>query len=181
MREFELPHADVLVHGQVIEVFLAAFGAYQERGKALICRHLGIDDLSGAATAFYPAQLYLQALREMQEQFGSALLTKMGRKIMDTMPFPPGIDSVETVMASVNASFQMNHKNAEGKLGAYHWTLESPNHGTMVSDHPYPCAWDMGVLIGCATRFAPHATVTHDDTKPCRHEGAETCTYRVEW
>jgi hypothetical protein len=46
---------------------------------------------------------------------------------------------------------------------------------------PYPCAFDRGVLTAMARRFAPGAVVQQDDDLPCRHQGMDSCTYRVSW
>jgi hypothetical protein len=119
-------------------------------------------------------------LDEFQCQFGDGFLHRMGSLIFDKVTFPPGIDTIEKAMASVHPAYMMNHSNAEGRIGGYHWTLEGRS-GLMVCDNPYPCSFDMGVLSSVAKRFAPGATVVHLEPERCRHHQGDACTYRVEW
>ena len=48
-------------------------------------------------------------------------------------------------------------------------------------DNPYPCPFDLHLLLAMAQRFESTATVTHDTTKPCRKNGGPSCTYIVKW
>jgi hypothetical protein len=181
MREFESPDASYEVNRPVVEAFLAAFGAYKSRGEKVACRHFGIESLGADASAYYRLQHHLDAMKELQEQFGNAFMRKVGAQIFDNAVFPPGIDSVEKGLAMVNVAYYMNHRNVpEGGIGGYHWTAETEHRGVMVCDNPYPCAFDLGILETIAKRFAPAAKVTHE-AGSCRHEGGLACRYVVEW
>jgi hypothetical protein len=50
-----------------------------------------------------------------------------------------------------------------------------------VCDNPYPCAFDRGIITAMAQGFELQAKVVHDDAKPCRKQGAESCTYIASW
>ncbi len=55
----------------------------------------------------------------------------------------------------------------------------------MVSTNHYCCAFDRGVPEGFANRFRPDGitdvVVRHDDSQPCRKDGADSCTYILTW
>ncbi|GHV46810.1 hypothetical protein AGMMS49546_35490 [Spirochaetia bacterium] len=50
-----------------------------------------------------------------------------------------------------------------------------------VSSTPYPCVFDQGIITAMAQRYDLKAMVIHDNSKPCRKKGAETCTFLVSW
>jgi hypothetical protein len=182
MREFEFGDKSVFIRRGAISPFLAAFGAYQSRGEKVVIRHLGVTELSADPNALFSLVGYLSALRELQEQFGPSFIRKMGSLVFSKAVFPPGLDTTEKVLDSLNVAFHMNHDdNAAGKIGSYQWTPTGDRRGTMVCDNPYPCALDLGILEAVATRFSESGKVVHDDSQPCRHKGGNTCTYSVEW
>lgn len=170
------------VNGAVLKAFLAAFGPYIKRGEDILCKRLGVQEISGSEDVFYDLRAFLDAMRDFQGQFGLQFMKKIGNQIYSNAAFPPGIDSVSKGMAMINQAYYMNHKDvAEQEIGGYHWSQESDHKGTMVCDCPYPCAFDHGIIETIVRTFAPAATVTHDSDKPCRHKDGESCTYSVEW
>lgn len=183
MREFQCNDPSVLVAGPVIQTFLSALGPYQGRGVKVVRRIFKLDDVRTDPGTFYSLQHYLSVLDEFQKQFGDGFLQRMGTLIyesIDKASFPETIDSAGPALAWVDTAYQMNHSNATGKIGGYHWT-PSADGGTMVCDNPYPCSFDLGVVGTIAKRFAPEAKLTHLHPEACRHRAAESCTYLVEW
>lgn len=55
----------------------------------------------------------------------------------------------------------------------------------MTCDNPYPCDFDHGIISAMARRFQPKDSlvvhVEHMDSEPCRKQGADSCSYLVEW
>lgn len=181
MKEFECPDPTVTVHRGGIDAFLAAFGVYRSRGEKVVLRHLGITELDPRPDAVYSVALYLGAMKELQDQFGTAFLHKVGTFIFENDVRPPGLDSVEAAMAVTNERYYSNHQNAEGKIGGYYWTKTGERTGHLVCDNPYPCAFDHGLIASTCKLISATANVSHDETGPCRHKGGERCTYVVEW
>ncbi|AKU99409.1 hypothetical protein AKJ09_06073 [Labilithrix luteola] len=181
MKAFDFSDTSVCVSRSGIAPLLAAFGAYQARGERVIKRHLGVEDLHTGGDGLYPVPRFLEAIRELQEQFGPSFIHRMGVLVFEKSTFPPGLDSAAKVLASLDHAFHMNHPNARGKLGGYHWTSASDGRGSMVCDTPYPCSLDAGILEGVLAHFSTRASVSHDEAKPCRAKGGESCTYLVEW
>lgn len=181
MKEFEFADPSVFITRAGMSPFLAAFGAYQSRGEKVVKRHLGVEELSTDPEACFPLSGYLASIRELQEQFGATFIRKVGIFIFEKAVFPPGLDSAAKVLASVDVAYHMNHRNAEGKIGGYHWSADGDTRGIMFCDNPYPCSMDTGLLEGVTSRFSPNWKVSHDESKPCRAKGGDSCTYIVEW
>jgi hypothetical protein len=180
MKEFEY-QGETKVTGVVTKAFLAAFGPYVKRGEQVLCRRFGVDEIRGDTETWYPLIPFLQAMKEFQDQFGLDFMRKIGQFIFTNAVFPPGIDSVEKGMSSINQAYYMNHQTKPGEIGGYHWKPGQGNQGEMICDNPYPCSFDLGIIETIARHFAAGARVTHDDSKPCRHKGGDSCTYKVEW
>ncbi len=181
MKELAAIPEEVKVRGTVVDTFLSAFGPYKARGTRILARIFGTDELGTGEEDLYPLHLYLKAMGDIQTQFGRDFMQRIGSYIFDKAVFPPGIESLVQAMEVINTAYYMNHTEAEGKIGGYHWERTGDRSGVMTIDCPYPCAFDLGVLASIAARFEPGARVTHDDSKDCRHSGAERCAYKVEW
>jgi hypothetical protein len=163
-----------------IDAFLAAFGSYRSRGEKVILRHLGVTELDPSPDAWFSQRAYLSAMKELQEQFGTAFLRKIGSLLFDNSPAAPEIDTIPAAMAIVQHLYATTHRNGEGKNGSYVWMQTGERSGAMRCDAPYPCALDIGLLESLAGRCTPKGTVRHQDG-PCRHKGDDECTYVVEW
>lgn len=181
MKEFACPDVGITVSRGVIDSFVAAFGAYRARGEKVVARYVGTTAMNADPNAQFPLLRFLAAMSELQDQFGGPFMRKVGSYIFDNAVFPPGIDTITKGLELVNTAYYMNHsKEAEGRIGGYHWKATGPRSGRMTLDNPYPCAFDMGIIETIARRFEPTAKVEHEPGS-CRHEGGELCTYRVEW
>lgn len=181
MKEFDY-HGDTQVNGPVMKAFLAAFGPYVKRGEQVLSKQFSVPEISGSPDAWYPLSGYMKAMEDFQRQFGQEFLRKIGQFIFTNAVFPPGIDSLEKGLSSVDTAYHMNHKfTGAPDIGHYLWKIEGSRQGLMICDNPYPCSFDLGIVETIAKQFKPKATVTHDDQKPCRHTGGDSCTYLVAW
>jgi len=67
-------------------------------------------------------------------------------------------------------------------IGHYGYSeLKGKNSIVSVCENPYPCTFDEGILISMAKKFEPSAMILHDNTKPCRRKGGDSCTYIISW
>lgn len=181
MKEFNYG-GDTLVMAPVTKAFLAAFGPYQRRGEQVLCKYFEVTEVSGNPEVWYPLTSFLKAMAEFQRQFGQEFMRKIGQFIFSNAVFPPGIDSLEKGLGSVDQAYHMNHKfSSSPDVGNYLWKIEGSKQGLMICDNPYPCSFDLGIVETIAKQFEPAAVVVHDDQKPCRHTGGESCTYIVTW
>jgi hypothetical protein len=180
MREFELEDEHVLLAGNVVLVLLDSFGAYRARGEKVIARYLADGDKAIEPHGQYPLQKILYGLRDLSEQFGTGFLNRVGRHVFEHAHIPPGLDTLHAFLAATNQAYQMNHVNADGKIGSYEWTQVSDRSGRMRCDNPYPCAFDEGLLLGIGTMFGVELKVVHDESS-CRRRDGDHCTYQLEW
>ena len=177
MRECVCLDPTATSNGPVLEAFFEALGPYRSRGEKVVARNCGVSSVPTGAGATYSMQGYLKALKELQDQFGQSFLQRVGSLIFSKALFPPGIKGIEGAMHSIDVAYNMN---STGKIGSYRFTATG-SRGVMVCDNPFPCAFDFGLLLSVAARFAPSAKVTHLDPECCRHTDGESCSYSVEW
>jgi hypothetical protein len=87
----------------------------------------------------------------------------------------------------INGEVLFNPKTGAMKEGIGHYSFEKtgPRAANMVCKNPYPCDFDRGIIESAARKFKPAdsiiLSVTHDDSKPCRKKGHDSCTYIVTW
>jgi hypothetical protein len=185
VTEFKSFAADAEVLGDAIEAFVAGFPPELSKIGSGVLTAKGIDGFRRGE--YYPLQSLLDAMKEIQDKFSSEMLFRIGEKIAANAVLPPGIDSLETCLASINTAYHMNHRR--GEIGSYEYTYLGEVGGLkrakMTCPNPYPCAFDRGVIHGFAQRFKPSGAVDvivrHDESQPCRRTGAHACAYLISW
>ncbi len=175
----------VEVTGEVIESFVAAFPAdIRDFGPAVLDKH-GIRDPD--PKRFYKAQPFLEAMRDVAHRIGRNMMTRIGQQIAMRVELPPAWDSLEAALGSLDKAYHSKYRGGEIGRWTYHHHGNDGGlmRGTMISTNHYCCAFDRGVLEGFAKRFRPmgitDALVRHDDSQPCRKNGADSCTYVITW
>src|SRR5262245_17535214 len=69
-------------------------------------------------------------------EVGRGALIEVGRKMIETAEFPPGIDSIPTLLMSLDAAY---HLNARGpNIGVITTTLEDDHSATSVWSPKFP-------------------------------------------
>ncbi len=185
MTEFKSFMPDVEVLGQVIEAFIAGFPPELRKIGSDILAANGIDESSPGE--YYPLQSLLNAMKEIQNKFSSEMLFRIGEKISGNAVLPPGINSLETCLGSIDTAYHMNHRR--GDIGNYEYSYLGEGTGLkrakLICPNPYPCAFDRGVIQGFSQRFRPAGAidiiVRHDESQPCRKTGSNACTYLISW
>jgi hypothetical protein len=145
-------------------------------------------------TAWYPQEKWLAAFEALTNEVGVNSLYSVGRGIPENAIFPPHLTDVYSALASLDIAYHLNHRKS-GKVmfnpetgamleGIGHM-IATPVPGesrvVVVSDDPYPCDFERGVIGALAKRFEPGSRTTHDADAPCRKKDAESCTYVVWW
>ncbi|MGO9121631.1 MAG: hypothetical protein ACLQPD_28980, partial [Desulfomonilaceae bacterium] len=115
MTEFKSFTADVEVIGQAIEAFIAGFPPELSKIGLGVLAANGIDKFSPGE--YYPLQSLLNAMKEIQNKFSSEMLFRIGEKIAGNAVLPPGINSLEACLASIDTAYHMNHRR--GDIGNY--------------------------------------------------------------
>ncbi len=175
----------VEVLGEVIESFILAFPEkVRDFGLAALEKH-GICDID--PNAYYKAQPFLLALRDIAQDVGRNWMTRIGERIALRVELPPQWGTLRAALEGLDKAYHSKYRG--GEIGNWTYLHEGVSggltRGTMISRNHYCCAFDRGVLEGFAKRFRPDGVtdvlVRHDDSQPCRKNGADSCTYIVSW
>lgn len=179
MAQFRAFSGKVEVNGQTVLAVVKGMGAFAQTGTDILARH-GIK--SPNPVAWYPQQAWLDAFQEIAKSIGPRTLTQIGMSIPSSAKFPPGIDTVEKALASLDVAYHMNHRG--GEIGCLKFTKTGEKSGVMECRNPYPCDFDLGLIQAIVKRFAPSGStpkVVHDASKPCRSKAGDSCTFLVSW
>jgi hypothetical protein len=186
MAEFLSFSSAVEIVGEGVEAFVAGFPQeFRESALEILAKH-GIP--SPRPGQYYVLQHFLDAMKEIGQKYSDQMLFRVGQQIALHAKLPPDINSLEKSLASIDVAYHMNHR--AGEIGNYRYSCEENtgrgmNKALMVCANPYPCAFDRGVIEGFAERFKPpqclDVVVRHDDSRPCRRSGGDSCTYVISW
>jgi hypothetical protein len=178
---FHVIDSNVEVNGETIQALVQGMGKFRETALRILAKQEIVNPQPGE---WYSQQAWLDALAVIADKVGPDALFNIGLRIPENALFPPGIDSLDKALSSVDAAFHMNHRN--GLIGHYYFTATGPKSCEMVCENSYPCDFDRGLVTAICRHFKPKgsetmAQITHDDSKPCRKKGALSCTFLVTW
>ena len=179
MAQFQALSPNVMVNGQTVLSVVTGMGAFKATAAQILQRN-GIPNPE--ATAWYPQQAWLNAFREIAQSIGSSTLHQIGMSIPRNAKFPPGIDTIEKALESLDVAYHLNHRG--GEIGHLSFVKTGPSQGVMTCQNPYPCPFDQGLIEAVAAQFKPADSflrVQHDSSKPCRSKQGESCTYLISW
>jgi hypothetical protein len=149
--------------------------------------HPGVD-----VDAWYSQQAWLDALREIDERFGTEILFNIGAEIPNNAVFPALAVDIHSAVRSIDIAYHLNHRRGghfmyDAKTGTMlegigHYAHEPVGAGHILSTcmTPYPCEFDLGIVATMARRFEPRTIVEHVGSE-CRRHGAQACTYALRW
>lgn len=194
MAPFKAFTEDAEVSGDAILAVLTGMETFTTLARKILSQ-CGIEDPQ--AGRWYRQQDWLDAFKLIAERVGPTTLRTIGRRIPETAQWPPGVDSVEKALQSLDVAYHMNHRiggkvlydpvtgDMRGDIGHYSYEHTGERSATVVCESPYPCIFDQGVVEALVKRFKPAdsllVTVEHDDTAPCKRNGADSCSYHVSW
>ncbi|MBF0207676.1 MAG: hypothetical protein HQK53_12380 [Oligoflexia bacterium] len=194
-KTFE-PNIEVL--GQAMYSMIEGFGAFKGVAIKYLVAH-GICEKKDNELLLDPAQWYsldqwLQAFEKISRDLGDTSLFLTGKCIPINAKFPTWVKDVESAVKSIDIAFHMNHRKngidmfnpATGTMleGIGHYGFEKIADKKViisVCNTPYPCEFDRGIITAMANKFELRATVVHDNTKPCRKNGQDSCTYIINY
>ncbi|MEM7586584.1 MAG: hypothetical protein AAF560_24560 [Acidobacteriota bacterium] len=179
MAQFKAFSPRVEVLGEVVLSFVNVMGAFKRIALGILEEN-GIVDPQ--PDQWYSQQAWLDSFRKIAEQVGPNTLYQIGRQIPQQHFFPPGVDSIEDVLANLDEAYRMAHRG--GEVGHYRFQVIGMRSGKMTCDNPYPCDFDRGIIQALVERFEPQGSlvdVRHEDNAPCKKSGADSCSYTITW
>jgi hypothetical protein len=195
MAQFIAFDDSIEVNGQTILSVVRGMGVFEKLALKILKEH-GIDNPQPGR--WYSQQAWLDAFKEIATKIGPNTLFEIGKKIPESADWPPEIRTIEEALASIDVAYHLNHRKdgevlfnpttGEMREGIGHYKFEKTGEreGIMVCENPYPCDFDRGIIYAVARKFKPeggpfHVIVSHDETKPCRNKGGDSCTYIIKW
>lgn len=170
----------VQVIGASIKSVVDGLGAFRSISDQLLSEN-GIADPQ--ADRWYPFEQWMRTFASLSRRLGPATLFQIGQKIPENAVFPPHISSLEKALASIDLAYQMNQRGAKpGQIGNYVYAKTGERSATIVSNTPFPCDFDRGIIVAMANKFKGDARVTVDhEYGACRNKGQASCTYWINW
>ena len=168
-----------MVNGQTVLSVVNGMGVFKSSGSRILDKH-GLPN--PVPTGWYPQQAWLDAFKEIAQSIGAKTLHQIGLSIPRNAKFPPGLDSLEKALSSIDVAYHLNHRG--GEIGHYQYTKSGPTQAVIVCRNPYPCEFDRGLIEAMVSKFKPAGTfprVEHDASKPCRAKQGDSCTYKISW
>jgi len=186
------------VFGASIDAIVDAFKLFPSIAlKRLV--NAGIGSMRGKDVVvnrdtWYPQANWLSVFEGIASEVGPRALVQIGQHVPKHAPFPPSINDIHGAMGSMDAAYHMNHRKggrvmfdpATGQMlsgiGNYGYA-PVPRERRIISvcENPYPCDFDRGIITALAARFERGSRVTHDDSAPCRKNGADSCKFIIAW
>ena len=179
MAQFKAYSPQVEVLGEVVLSFVNVMGAFKGIALGILKDH-GVDDPQG--DQWYSQQAWLDSFQTIAKQVGPNTLYQIGRQIPSQHYFPPGVDTIESVLSELDGAYRESHRG--GEVGHYRFRVLGMRTGQMTCDNPYPCDFDRGIIQALAEKFEPPGAlvdVRHEDAAPCKKQGAESCVYTISW
>ncbi len=180
MAQFVAFAQGVKVNGETVLAVVNGMGAFKTRALELLQEN-GIHDPKPGM--WYSQQAWLDTFKSISINIGPSTLNVIGKQIPESAQFPPGVDTLEKALASIDVAYKMNHQG--GEVGNYGFIQTGDRSAKMVCANPYPCEFDRGITQAIAKRFKPKDSygvrINHDDSTPCRKKDADNCVYLLEW
>ncbi|HEY8375282.1 MAG TPA: hypothetical protein VIK91_02285 [Nannocystis sp.] len=162
-------------YGAALNSFVLAFGEDNSIVKKILA-DLGIERVE--SDRWYDYDWAISIYTRIAQEVGRAAVMEVGRKMIETAVFPPGIDSVQKVLLSLGPAFELNARGPT--VGTIYTTIEDDHSATVVRTQYGSCALNIGIIEGCCLRFGVRPLIEHGPGG-CQDEGAPTCTYYVSW
>ncbi|GIV95464.1 MAG: hypothetical protein KatS3mg057_0121 [Herpetosiphonaceae bacterium] len=163
--------------GAALQSFIRGLKQSPQIITAILRKH-GIDQID--PNAWYKLETARAIYADIGKMIGNASLSAVGVEIINSAVFPPGINDVKSALESIQPAYEMNVRGRNGSnLGRITCEFLGKRRARMTFSTPFPCALDQGIIQGCAKRFGATALIVH--SPGCRDQGAEACTYTVDW
>lgn len=196
--QFKSFDTNIEVIGQTVFAIVDGLGHFKSFSKKyLLSVGIGTEkdgQLEVDLNAWYSQDAWLIAFEKISKDIGNSVLFNIGSSIPKNAIFPPFVKDIESAIMSIDIAYHMNHRK-DGKIlfdektgkmteGIGHYGFEKIKDKNIIiseCNNPYPCSFDEGIIKTMARKFELRASVVHDNSKPCRKNGSDSCTYIITW
>jgi hypothetical protein len=162
-------------NGAALNSFILALG----HSKGVLHKILvdaGVDRID--ADRWYDFDWARSIYFKIEAEVGRGAVIEVGRKMIETADFPPGIDNIATLLQSLDAAYRLNARGAG--IGDITCTLEDEHGATLTWTTQFPCALNIGIMEGSCSRYGAKPLIEHG-AGGCVDQGGRSCTYHVSW
>ncbi|MDR2536916.1 MAG: hypothetical protein LBC46_01300 [Treponema sp.] len=196
--QFKAFEPGIEVNGHTVYSIVSGLGYFTNLSRRYLSR-VGIGtvvnkELRIDKNGWYLQTAWFAAFENIAKTVGDRVLFNIGMAIPSTAQFPSWVVDVDSGVRAIDVAYHLNHRK-NGKLlfnpdsgimleGIGHYGYErisGENKIISTCKSPCPCAYDHGIITAMVHKFAPRATIIHDDSKECRSKGADSCTYVITW
>lgn len=176
MKPFD-PNAKLL--GDVLVKSIDSRPNFVKKNILKILASVGIPNLE--PDAWYDIEIMPKFYARIAQDFGPNTIFDLGKAIPDKAIFPPGIDSIESGLSSINVAYNMNHK--DGYVGFYKMVSHDLEQKKIIMQcyNPYPCDFDRGLITAMGRKFESGVRVVVDQSKPNKKNGGHESWYIVTY
>ncbi len=179
MQNYNLKKAQV--SGEFIISILNGLHDFKNEALKLLEKY-GIKDPK--KEEWHSFKLWLKVIEELGKEIGPTRLYILGTTFLENNEMLNHYD-LEKGLNFISGIYRKNHK--DGNIGAFKLiNFNNENReAEMMSDTPYPCDFERGIIMYVANKFNPknnkNLLVVHKDLKTCRKRGIDYCIYLIKW
>jgi hypothetical protein len=170
---------NVQVLGQTLLSSIAELPSFARKKMQKVLEEEGVAELD--LNAWYDIKIAITFYKQIAKEFGPNTLFDLGKSVPEKAVFPPGIDSLDSGLQSINVAYSMNHRN--GYIGFYNIISHDLKEKIVIMHcyTPYPCDFDRGLITAIARKFKTGVKVTIDENKPSKKKGGDESWYIISY
>jgi len=169
-----------LVSSKFIRSLIMGLGDFEAEALRILRRY----DIDIGVDGWYPQHLWIEALRDIAERVGPTIMYLAGARILENLGYKTSGDPNERLRYA-ETFYQTYHRGGGfGSLRILSLNIQN-GEARIMSDTPYPCDFERGVLISILASDTPEEPrqvwVVHENLGICRKKGSGSCKYVVRW
>lgn len=163
-------------NGAALYSFLLGLG-HSEALVHKVLQDAGVDSID--PKRWYDINWAMEVYFAIYEKIGRGAMIAVGKKMIETAPFPPGLDDVKRLLMGLDAAYRLNVRGG-ADLGGITCEFDDDDSARLVWSTLGPCPLNIGIIEGCCSRVGAAALVEHG-AGGCMDEGGSSCTYLVSF
>jgi hypothetical protein len=171
------PDAQVL--GKTLLSSISGLPSFAQKNMLQLLEQEGIKEVD--LDDWQSLTIALAFYAQVAVNFGPNTIFDLGKAVPEKAIFPPGIDSIETALQSIDVAYNMNHRN--GYVGFYKVVSHDSEKKELIMHcyNPYLCDFDRGLITAMARKFASGVRVVVDESKPSKKKGGDESWYIISY